>query len=65
MLGKGDWRKGLVAGLIRDRALVPNAPVAAQLRRGATAAVSRPIREARKLAAKDREIRAKKTGQNI
>ena len=56
-LPKGDWRKGLVAGSIRERSLVPNAWVAAQLRMGATGAVSRTIREARELAARDRKVR--------
>ena len=55
-LPKGDWRKGLVAGLIRERALVPNAWLAQRLRMGATGAVSRTIREARELAAHDRKV---------
>ena len=56
-LPRGDWRKGLVAGLIRERALVPNAWVTTRLTMGATGAVSRTIREARELAARDRKVR--------
>lgn len=56
-LPKGDWRKGLVAGLIRERALVPNGWVTTRLTMGATGAVSRTIREARELAARDRKVR--------
>jgi len=57
-LPKGDWRKGLVAGLIRDSALVPNGWVAKRLGMGAIGAVSRTIREARELAQRKREVRS-------
>jgi hypothetical protein len=46
-LKKGDWRKGLVAGLIRQRSLVDNGWLAEHLHMGARNAVSRTIREAR------------------
>ncbi len=52
-LRKGDWRKGLVAGLIRERSLVSNTWVTERLGMGATGAVSRTIREARNLAAQN------------
>ncbi len=53
---KGDWRKGLVAGLIRERSLVPNGWVAQRLTMGATGAVSRTIREARERARRERKV---------
>jgi len=40
---KGDWRKGLLAGWIRERALVDNAWLTARLHMGATGTVSRTI----------------------
>ena len=43
---KGDWRKGIVAGLIRRRALVDNGWLAERLHMGARNAVSRTIRQA-------------------
>jgi len=55
-LPKGDWRKGLVAGLIRERSLVPNGWVARRLTMGATGAVSRAIREARERAKSERKV---------
>ncbi len=57
-LPKGDWRKGLVAGLIRERALVPNTWLTERLNMGATGAVSRTIAEARKAMDKDRKRRS-------
>lgn len=45
-LKKGDWRKGLLAGLIRRRALVDNGWLAQRLHMGARNAVSRIIRQA-------------------
>ena len=48
--------KGLVAGMIRERALVPNGWVAERLTMGATGAVSRTIAEARRLAEGERKI---------
>jgi putative transposase len=56
-LPKGDWRKGLVAGLVRSRSLVPNGWVANRLFMGATGAVSRTIRSAQELATGDRKVR--------
>jgi REP element-mobilizing transposase RayT len=56
-LGKGDWRKGLVAGMIRDRALVPNRWVSERLTMGAVGGVSRTIAEARRQAESIRKIR--------
>ena len=55
---KGDWRKGLVAGLIRASALVPNGWVAKRLFAGTPGAVSRTIREARELVMEDRKVRS-------
>jgi hypothetical protein len=43
---KGDWRKGLVAGLIRKRALVDNGWLAEKLHMGARNAVSRSVKGA-------------------
>lgn len=57
-LAKGDWRKGLVAGLIRASGLVPNGWVAKRLSMGAPGAVRRTIREARELAQRNRKIRS-------
>jgi len=52
----GGRRKGLVAGLIRERSLVPNGWVARRLTMGATGAVSRTIRGARQRAEHDRKV---------
>jgi hypothetical protein len=57
-LPKGDWRQGLVAGLIRASALAPNGWVAKRLFMGAPGAVSRTIREARELVMEDRKVRS-------
>lgn len=57
-LGKGDWRKGLVAGLIRQRSLVDNEWLATTLKMGVRNAVSRTIRLARERAANDRKSAA-------
>ena len=57
-LSKGDWRKGLVAGLIRDTSLAPNSWVAERLAMGATGAVSRTIRQARSLIKAKRKVRS-------
>ncbi len=57
-LGKGDWRKGLVAGMIRDRALVPNRWVSERLAMGAVGGVSRTISDARTQAQRVRKIRS-------
>jgi len=43
---KGDWRKGLVAGLIRRRSLIDNGWLAKHLEMGARSAVSRIMRQA-------------------
>jgi hypothetical protein len=64
---KGDWRKGLVAGLIRRRALVDNGWLAEHLQMGARNAVSRTIRMADKHIRSNREARqlAKRVGGNV
>jgi hypothetical protein len=54
-LNKGDWRKGLVAGLIRKRSLVDNGWLADRLHMGARNAVSRTIRLGREYARKNRK----------
>ena len=54
---KGDWRKGVVAGLIREHALVDNGWVSKRLHMGARGAVSRSIREARMRAKSNRKTR--------
>jgi hypothetical protein len=54
---KGDWRKGLVAGLIRSRSLVPNHWIAERLQMGARNTVSRTARHAREHLKADREAR--------
>ena len=54
---KGDWRKGVVAGFIRRRALVDNGWIAEQLHMGARNAVSRTIRQAQEYARSDPEAR--------
>lgn len=55
---KGDWRKGVVAGMIRERSLVDNGWLAERLHMGARNAVSRTIKEGRDHAKKDRRARA-------
>ena len=57
-LPKGDWRKGMVAGLIRASALVPNGWVAKRLFMGAPGAVSRTIQKARELVMEVRKVRS-------
>jgi hypothetical protein len=56
-LKKGDWRKGLVAGIIRKRSLVPNSWLAEELDMGVPNAVSRTIRLARERTMGERRIR--------
>ncbi len=56
-LKKGDWRKGLVAGFIRNRSLVTNDWVAERLQMGARNAVSRTIRHARDHLKADKKAR--------
>ena len=48
-LKKGDWRKGLVASLVRERGLINNGWLAERLHMGARNAVSRIIRHAKEL----------------
>lgn len=55
---KGDWRKGVVAGMIRERSLVDNGWLAERLHMGARNAVSRTIKEAREKTAKDRGMKS-------
>lgn len=55
---KEHWMKGLVAGLIRDSSLAPNAWVAERLAMGATGAVSRTIRKSRELTKDKRKVRS-------
>ena len=55
---KGDWRKGVVAGMIRERSLVDNGWLAERLHMGARNAVSRTIKEGREHAKKNRGARA-------
>ena len=57
---KGDWRKGLVAGMIRDRALVPNRWVSQRLAMGAAGGVSSTIADARCRAQRVRKFRTVK-----
>ena len=57
-LKKGDWRKGLVANLIRKRSLVDNGWLAKRLAMGARTAVSRIMSEARERMRKDRKVKA-------
>lgn len=66
-LPKGDWRKGLVAAQIRERAMVPNQWLAQRLLMGATGAVSRTMARTRKLADSDRKIAslAKRLERNV
>ena len=56
-LKKGDWRKGVVAALIRERALVDNGWLAENLHMGARNAVSRTIRQGREHARTHRAAR--------
>jgi REP element-mobilizing transposase RayT len=55
---KGDWRKGVVAGMIRERSLVDNGWLAERLHMGARNAVSRTIKEAREKTMKDRGMKS-------
>lgn len=50
---KGDWRKGLVAGIIRERALVDNGWLARRLHMGARNTVSRSISMSKEQSARD------------
>lgn len=56
-LPKGDWRKGMVAGLVRKRALVDNGWLAVRLDMGARNAVSRTIKQANGRVVSDRAAR--------
>ena len=56
-LKKGDWRKGLVAGIIRKRSLVANSWLAEELDMGVPNAVSRTIRLARERTMGNRQMR--------
>ena len=56
-LRKGDWRKGVLAGLVRERALVDNGWLAERLWMGARNAVSRTIREGQAHLAGNREAK--------
>ena len=64
---KGDWRKGLVAGIIRRRALVDNGWLAERLHMGARNAVSRTIRVAGQRVERDGKARrmAKLVERNV
>jgi len=55
-LKKGDWRKELVAGIIRRRSLAANEWLTQQLHMGARNAVSRTIRLAREKSMSHRKI---------
>jgi len=55
---KGDWRKGLVAVLIRQRSLVDNGWLAERLAMGSRPAVSRMMREAREHLQSNRKAKA-------
>lgn len=55
---KGDWRKGLVAVLTRQRSLVDNGWLAERLAMGARTAVSRIMREAREQLKSNRKAKA-------
>jgi len=57
-LTKGDWRKGLVAALIRQRSLVHNGWLAEHLAMGARTAVSRIMHEARERMQSNRKAKA-------
>ncbi len=56
-LRKGDWRKGVLAGLVRERSLVDNGWLAERLWMGVRNAVSRTIREAQVHVEGNREAR--------
>jgi len=53
-LPKGDWRKGMLAALIRKRALVDNGWPATRLSMGARNAVSRSIKQSKEFVKSDR-----------
>ena len=55
---KVDWRKGVVAGMVRERCLVDNGWLAERLHMGARNAVSRTIKEAREKMKKDRQAKS-------
>ena len=55
---KGDWRKGLVATLIRKRSLVDNGWLAKRLAMGARTAVSRIMGHAQERLRNDRKVQA-------
>jgi hypothetical protein len=55
---KGDWPKGLVAGLIRVRALVNKGWPSERLHMGAANAVARTIRHARERLPHDRKAQS-------
>jgi hypothetical protein len=57
-LKKGDWRKGLVAVLIRKHALVDNGWLSGRLAMGARTAVSRTRGSAREYVQADRKAKA-------
>jgi hypothetical protein len=57
LISKGDWRKGLVAGLIRKRSLVDNGWLARHLAMGSRTAVSRIMGQARQRMQDDRKAR--------
>ena len=57
-LKKGDWRKGIVAVLIRKCALVDNGWLSERLAMGARTAVSRIMGQAREHVQADRNARA-------
>jgi hypothetical protein len=56
-LPKGDWRKGVVAGLIRQRSLVDNGWLVETLHMGARNAVSHKVKRARELLTTNRRAR--------
>ena len=62
-MAKGDWRKGMLAALIRKRSLVDNGWLASRLCMGARNAVSRSIKQATEHAMSDRT--AKKTSKKL
>ena len=56
-LRKGDWRKGVLAGLVRERSLVDNGWLAERLWMGARNAVSRTIPASQEHVRGDRQAR--------
>ena len=62
-LKKGDWRKGVVAALIRKRSLVGNEWLAQHLSMGARTTVSRIMGQARQRLQSDRK--AKSLGRRL